>query len=177
MNLLKTIQKYLKGHHLLMLVGVCVLVYAMMNYSNKQSNVTAAMSNKKKQENVPSAAGEDGNETYYSVGGSMSDNNNVDNKNVDNKNSKKKDTCDPSCLLPKDTNSEWGKLNPSGQGDLENVSLLKAGSHIGINTVGNSLRNANLQIRGEPANPRGDVGPWMQSTIDTNPYESKKLCA
>ena len=96
-------------------------------------------------------------------------------QNPDNKDSKKKDTCDPSCLLPKDTNSEWGKLNPSGQGDLENVSLLKAGSHIGINTVGNSLRNANLQIRGEPANPRGDVGPWMQSTIDTNPYESKKL--
>ena len=169
MNLLKTIQNNVKGHHLLMLVGVCVLVYAMVNYSNKQSSVTAAMSNKK-EEAVPSASDSNGNEKYASVGGSMSAT-----QNPDNKDSKKKDTCDPSCLLPKDTNSEWGKLNPSGQGDLENVSLLKAGSHIGINTVGNSLRNANLQIRGEPANPRGDVGPWMQSTIDTNPYESKKL--
>ena len=68
-----------------------------------------------------------------------------------------------------------GKIKSKWKGDLENVSLLKAGSHIGINTVGNSLRNANLQLRAEPANPKGDVGPWMQSTIDANPYESKKL--
>ena len=33
-----------------------------------------------------------------------------------------------------------------GAGDLKNVSLLKAGHHIGINTVGQSLRNANLQL-------------------------------
>ena len=37
-----------------------------------------------------------------------------------------------------------------GSGDLKNVSLLKAGWHIGINTVGQSLRNANLQLRSEP---------------------------
>ena len=169
MKLLKAIQKYVKGHHLLMLVGVCVLVYAMMNYSNKQNKVTAAMSNKNEQ-HVPSASESNGNEKYASVSGSGDAK-----QNPDNKNTQKKDTCDPSCLLPKDSNSEWGKLNPNGQGDLENVSLLKAGSHIGINTVGNSLRNANLQLRAEPANPKGDVGPWMQSTIDANPYESKKL--
>ena len=52
-----------------------------------------------------------------------------------------------------------------GAGDLKNVSLLKAGHHIGINTVGQSLRNANLQLRSEPANPQLNVGPWNQSTI------------
>ena len=52
----------------------------------------------------------------------------------------------------------------------KNVSLLKAGWHIGINTVGQSLRNANLQLRSEPSNPQVKVSPWMQSTIgpDTN---------
>ena len=53
----------------------------------------------------------------------------------------------------------------SFSGTIENVSLLKAGHHVGINTVGTSLRNANLQLRSEPQNPRMSVGPWNQSTI------------
>jgi hypothetical protein len=77
----------------------------------------------------------------------------------------KQQVIDPSELLPKDSNSEFSKLNPMGGGDLKNVSLLKAGWHIGINTVGQSLRNANLQLRSEPANPQLAVGPWNQSSI------------
>jgi hypothetical protein len=72
----------------------------------------------------------------------------------------------PAELLPKDSNSQWAQLNPSGQGELSNVNLLKAGYHIGIDTVGQSLRNANLQIRSEPPNPQLSVGPWNQSTIE-----------
>jgi len=68
-------------------------------------------------------------------------------------------------MLPRDTNSEWSKLNPSGKGDLANINLLKAGYHIGIDTIGQTLRNANLQIRSEPPNPQLSVGPWNQSTI------------
>jgi hypothetical protein len=71
----------------------------------------------------------------------------------------------PAELLPKDTNSQWAQLNPSGKGELANVNLLKAGYHIGIDTVGQSLRNANLQIRSEPPNPQIPTGPWLQSTI------------
>ena len=71
----------------------------------------------------------------------------------------------PAELLPKDNNSQWAQLNPAGKGDLANVNLLKAGYHIGIDTVGQTLRNANLQIRSEPPNPQVNVGPWMQSTI------------
>jgi hypothetical protein len=72
----------------------------------------------------------------------------------------------PAELLPKDTNSQWAQLNPSGKGELANINLLKAGYHIGIDTVGQSLRNANLQIRSEPPNPQLNVGPWNQSTIE-----------
>ena len=77
----------------------------------------------------------------------------------------KQQVVDPSELLPKGGDSEFSKLNPMGSGDLKNVSLLKAGWHIGINTVGQSLRNANLQLRSEPANPQLNTGPWNQSTI------------
>lgn len=72
----------------------------------------------------------------------------------------------PSELLPKDTNSQWAQLNPSGKGELANVNLLRAGYHIGIDTIGQSLRNANLQIRSEPPNPQLYTGPWNLSTIE-----------
>ena len=71
----------------------------------------------------------------------------------------------PSDLLPKDSNSQWAQLNPAGKGELASVNLLKAGYHIGIDTIGQTLRNANLQIRSEPPNPQLSVGPWNQSTI------------
>ena len=71
----------------------------------------------------------------------------------------------PADLLPKDTNSQWAQLNPAGKGDLANINLLKAGYHIGIDTIGSSLRNANLQIRSEPPNPQVYTGPWNSSSI------------
>ncbi len=72
----------------------------------------------------------------------------------------------PAELLPKSSDNQWAQLNPSGKGELANVNLLKAGYHIGIDTIGQSLRNANLQIRSEPPNPQLSVGPWNQSTIE-----------
>jgi hypothetical protein len=72
----------------------------------------------------------------------------------------------PSELLPKDNNNQWAQLNPNGKGELANVNLLKAGYHIGIDTIGQTLRNANLQIRSEPPNPQLYVGPWNTSTIE-----------
>tara|TARA_A100001015_G_scaffold308070_1_gene405050 strand:- start:68 stop:604 length:537 start_codon:yes stop_codon:yes gene_type:complete len=72
----------------------------------------------------------------------------------------------PVDLLPNDTNSQWASLNPTGNGSLEKVNLLPAGTLTGINTVSNTLKNANLQIRAEPPNPKMNVGPWQNSTIE-----------
>jgi hypothetical protein len=58
-------------------------------------------------------------------------------------------------------------MNQSG-GDLSNVSMLKAGWAIGIDTVGQSMKNANLQLRSEPPCPQESVGPWNNSTITPN---------
>jgi hypothetical protein len=71
----------------------------------------------------------------------------------------------PSDLLPNDENSSWSQLNPGGSGALQDVNLLSAGALIGIDTVGNTLRNANLQERSEPPNPQLNVGPWNNTTI------------
>ena len=48
-------------------------------------------------------------------------------------------------LLPKDINSQWAQLNPPELPPLTTGSML-VGYHIGIDTIGQTLRNANLQI-------------------------------
>ena len=55
--------------------------------------------------------------------------------------------------------NDFNSSNPSGTGSLQGVALLNAGSHIGINTVGQTLRNANLQLRSDPPNPKVKVSP------------------
>ena len=77
-----------------------------------------------------------------------------------------KDVLTPQDLLPQDSNSTWAQTVPAGQGSLGDQNFLNAGFHVGINTVGQSLRNANLQLRSEPANPQMKVSPWLQSTIE-----------
>ena len=76
-----------------------------------------------------------------------------------------RDQLTPSELLPKDMNSVWAEQNPMGPGSLKGKNFLSAGALIGVNTVGPSLRNANLQLRSEPPNPQVAVSIFNQSTI------------
>lgn len=71
----------------------------------------------------------------------------------------------PADLMPlSDPNSQWAQANPSGSGDLQGKNFLSAGALVGVNTVGQSLRNANYQLRADPPCPQGQW-PIMQSTI------------
>ena len=70
-------------------------------------------------------------------------------------------------LLPKDAaNTKWAQMNPAGQGDVRDQNFLTAGYHIGVNTVGQTRRNANYQLRSDPPNPQVPVSPWNISTIE-----------
>lgn len=77
-----------------------------------------------------------------------------------------KDTLKSADLLPGDANSVWAQVNPLGQGALGDENLLNSGYHIGVNTVGQTLRNASHDIRSEYPNPQVPVSPWMQTTIE-----------
>ena len=72
----------------------------------------------------------------------------------------------PQELLPLDQNSTWAQANPSAQGSIAGKNFLSAGSLIGVNTVGQSLRNANQQLRAEPPCPQMKVSIWNESTIE-----------
>lgn len=74
----------------------------------------------------------------------------------------------PSDLLPQDSNSQWASLNPIGNGQVAMPDLLQAGYHIGLDTIGQTLKNANLQLRSDPIIAKSDVGPWNQSTYEAD---------
>lgn len=72
----------------------------------------------------------------------------------------------PTDLLPKDQNSQWANLNPLNGSVPVPVDLLQAGYQIGLDTIGQTLKNPNYQLRSDPIIEKKDIGPWMQSTIE-----------
>ena len=170
MSFFKDLQRNMKSHHLIAILGVIVLAFAIMQYSGRKNIFSDGMSDypaqpqqmpQQQQQGVAPAEALGQNEEYSSVpSGSMTSTYGLPPVGQPN------NTYDPSELLPKDTNSQWAQLNPAGSADFKNVNLLKAGYLIGIDTVGSTLRNANLQERSEPPNPTSSVSPWMNTTIE-----------
>ena len=77
-------------------------------------------------------------------------------------------TLKPDDLLPADKKNDVNNFNkdyPVSEGILKGVNFLEAGYQVGVNTVGQSLRNANQQLRAEPPNPQVNVSPWQNTTI------------
>jgi hypothetical protein len=69
----------------------------------------------------------------------------------------------PGELLPKES-GVWAEQNPSGPGSLKGKNFLSAGALIGINTIGQSLKNASWDLRSEPACPQVPVSIFNNST-------------
>jgi hypothetical protein len=91
-------------------------------------------------------------------------------------------TLRPEDLLPEDESKaiqEFNAAKPIAEGIMAG-NLLDAGQHVGVNTVGQSLRNANRQLRSEPPNPQVNVSPWQNSTIGPDlirrPLEVSESC-
>ena len=72
----------------------------------------------------------------------------------------------PTDLLPVDQNETFSSLNPVNQANPMTPDLLQAGYHIGLDTIGQTMKNPNLQLRSDPYIPKAAVGPWNQSTYE-----------
>jgi hypothetical protein len=152
MKLLKNLKKFIKANHLIAILGLFVLIVAISQFSNRKSNVTDNMHSgsspqKLQTGGVPEGASGGGEDTYATVqpsapaaaaGGGI-------------------ETPSPNELLP-------NSAPHAEAGDMNNNNLLSAGHHIGIDTVGGSRGNANLQLRADPIIQKVEVGPWGQST-------------
>jgi len=78
-------------------------------------------------------------------------------------------------LLPKEENDDWFQ-NPNSKFNLMDAVQLEIPEiKIGIDTVGQSRKNATYDIRSAPPNPKFVVSPWSNSTIEPD-YNTKPLC-
>jgi hypothetical protein len=80
-------------------------------------------------------------------------------------------------LLPKgEIGAAWAAVNPVGSKDMDGQNFLQAGYHANINIIGISQNNRNptYDIRSETPNPQGKVGPFLQTTIDPDPFRANR---
>ena len=170
MSFFKDISRQLKNKPVL-IAGVVVLVVAMLFYNTQLGSLLNGMrdQNKSEDDDVNENTGSQSSVVPASPAGMNSGPGSASGlKTITSgvpSNCANKLTTNPADLLPKDNNNQWGSLNPGGSGELSSMNLLKAGHHMGIDTIGTSLRNANLQVRSEPPNPQTQVSPWSNSTI------------
>ena len=81
-------------------------------------------------------------------------------------------------LLPKgEIGASWAAVNPVGTEDLKGQNFLQAGYHSNINIVGiaQTNRNASYDIRSELPNPQSKVGPFLNTTIDPDPFKASRM--
>jgi hypothetical protein len=77
-------------------------------------------------------------------------------------------------FLPVDTNPDW--FNTDFTNIVNEDTLINTDKYvIGINTVGQSLKNASYDIRGTIPNPKFSVSPWNNSTYEPD-MNLKSLC-
>lgn len=79
---------------------------------------------------------------------------------------------DSAQYLPKEINDEWFETDfTQAKYNLNDDKLINTNRYIiGVNTVGQSLKNPSYDIRGTIPNPKYTVSPWLNSTYepDTN---------
>jgi hypothetical protein len=82
-----------------------------------------------------------------------------------------KDQFDVNKMLPNEIEQDWFDVEPLlTTKKIKGTHLLHPKVHMGVNTVGSSLRNGTHDLRGDIPNPKIYVSPWLNSTIepDTN---------
>ena len=167
MSFLSDLEKTVRSNHILVFLGAIVLVYAVYTYSDQKFVLPSnAMSNPNEGQQI--ASGQQAPPMMSSAGNGANGYSAVDSvtgQGAPPAGATNMPVANPSDLLPRDTNNQWGSLNPAGSGDLSGQNLLSATFLTGIDTIGNTMKNANLQIRSEPPNPQLNVGPWNQSTF------------
>ena len=181
MTVLNKLSKGIKNEQILGVITLLFVVYAFYKYSEginilvspmTSLNPGSYMSNPSI-ENVSSQSITNSNSTYAPYNGNSNSQiaTSADSASAINQLVSSKAVSNPADLLPNSSANDWSNLNPVSSSDLRNINLLNPTQLVGINTQGSSLRNSNLQIRSEPANPRTNTNcPWNISTIETDTF-------
>jgi hypothetical protein len=156
----KNLNKIFGGNNKWILGGVIViLIFLLYSYSDSKSSIYDRMS--------------DGTVPVVNTDIKMEVNKNLPTAGnfsnlTSNNNYTLQPVANPIDLLPKDKNSEWASLNPVGVGgdSIQSPDLLQSGYHIGIDTIGQTLKNPSYDLRSDPVIEKKNISPWNMSTIE-----------
>lgn len=169
-NISQGVSKFFTNERIVVLVIFLILVWGLLAYSGSKSSRVDTFFGSDSNSNsdvtgpvypaAPATNSMDGNNSVLSSS-PVDMSSGTDSMPVSS-------VANPADLLPNDQNRQWTTLNPntSSQDGVMMPDLLQAGFHIGLDTIGQTLRNANLQLRSDPVIPKSQVGPWNQSTIE-----------
>ena len=81
-----------------------------------------------------------------------------------------KDLFDVQKMLPQEIEKDWFDVEPlQCTKQIEGTQWIHPKIHMGRNTIGNTMKNPSLDIRGDIPNPKIGAFMWNNSTIDNNP--------
>ena len=170
----KDVMKFFKDDSakwIFVVVIVLLIIWALMSYSNTKSQVMDNMQQGNVKPYHPATLEE--GEKPASVGSSsykapvVQDVSSADMKTTRGE-YQLQPVANPKELLPTDQNSQWAALNPVNNDQPVLPDLLQAGNLIGLDTIGQTLKNANMQLRSDPIIEKQNVGPWNNSTYEAD---------
>ena len=156
----------------LVLGGIVVVAYLLSNYSSAKSIIGEGMDSLGVQ--GPLSDGAPQGQSGHSQGGNAQPTESLQSRTVAGQSKYTETHLGNDELLPKGgLGASWAAVNPSSMGDLKGQNFLDAGYHTNtaIAGVSQTNRNSSWDIRSETPNPQVKVGPFVNTTIEANPFK------
>jgi len=158
----------------LVLGGVVILAYLISSYSSAKGVVGEGLESPATGSTAPlSDAGPVG-VSSHSLGGNSQPAESLQSRHPSSTATYSETTLSAKELLPKgQVGASWAAVNPQGANDIKGQNFLDAGYHTNtaISGVSQTNRNASWDVRSETPNPQGPVGPFLNTTIESNPFK------
>jgi len=168
-GIISGLQKFFTKERIIIFLVLGVLLFFLMSYSSEKYQFADGMEdsgNYPKDGSVDPLAPSNMMKKASGSGSTNTDISSMAVQPISQGGYSSQNVANPSDLLPVDQNSQWASLNPVNQGNPITPDLLQAGYHIGLDTIGQTLKNPNYQLRSDPYIPKAAVGPWNQSTYE-----------
>ena len=160
----------------LVLGGIVLLAVVMNNYSGMKDLLGEGMETRAGSLGVSGALSEQGPYagSNHGAAGNSQPVENLQSRHPSSQSTYSESKLSASELLPKgEIGASWAAVNPAGMSDLKGQNFLQAGYHsnTAIGGVAQTNRNASYDLRSEEPNPQGSVGPFLNTTIEANPFK------
>ena len=161
---------------LLLVGGAALVLYLLNSYGSMKGAVGEGMD--KLADSLGSMGPKSGAGPYasktHSMGGNAQPTESLQSRKSTGQSTYSESVLSASELLPKgEIGASWAAVNPAGMADLKGQNFLQAGYHTNTALAGVSQtnRNASWDVRSEQPNPQGSVGPFLNTTIESNPFK------